>query len=131
MKPCFFRKKTAGFTLIEMLAVVTVIGILISLAGHHNTITLKKARDASLKIELNLLRTAVHQFALDNNGRFPESLQNLSPDYLKKVDLSWNGAESAGSFYYDSSSGLVNLFGLENTESVSARDCSGNLYADY
>ncbi len=119
-----------GFTLIEMLVVVSVIGILVSAAGYHNARVLKNSRDAALRQELNLLRTAIHQYALQHNGRFPETLTELAPDFISRVPEQWRGSNAAGIWYYDSSEGLVTLYGRETAE-VSPVDAGGRNYADY
>lgn len=131
MKSSLIRSSSAGFTLIEMLVVVAVISILISLAGYNNTRVLKKAKDTAVRSELNLVRTAVYQFALDNNGRLPERLEQLSPDYLKSINLSWRGAEASGRYSYDSTTGLVGLVDKNDGAQAELKDFSGQLYADY
>lgn len=124
------RSRT-GFSLIEMLVVISVIGILISLAGHHNTRVLKKAKDASLKLEVNQLRIALHQYALDNFGKFPGSLQELSPDYLKTVSSQWKGAQGAGSYFYNQSDGNVSLYDINGQEPSTEIDAGDNQYGSY
>jgi len=131
MKCLIMRRASTGFTLIEMLVVVAVISVLISLAGYGNTRVLRRAKDAALRAELGAIRTAVYQFALDNNGRLPENLELLSPDYLKSLDLIWRGAEASGKYSYDSTSGLVSLIDQKSQEASYLKDFGGQLYADY
>jgi general secretion pathway protein G len=119
-----------GFTLIEMLVVLSVIGVLITAAGYHNTRVLKKTRDVALMQELSLLRTAVHQYALHHNGRFPQSIVELSPDFIKKVPDSWQGSNAAGTWFYNPAEGLLTLYGPDTAEG-SAVDAGGRKYADY
>ncbi len=122
--------RRSGFTLIEMLVVVSVIGILISAAGYHNARVLKTTKDVALMHELNLLRTAVHQFALHHNGRFPQSIQDLAPDFIKQVPERWRGSNADGEWFYDPVEGLLALYGPETSEK-SAVDNGGRKYADY
>ncbi len=119
-----------GFTLIEMLVVVSVIGILVSVAGYHNARVLKNSKDAALLHELNLMRTAVHQYALAHNGRFPETLQELAPDFISRVPEQWHGSNAAGLWCYDAVEGLVTLYGRDMAE-TSAVDAGGRKYAEY
>lgn len=120
-----------GFSLIEMLVVISVIGILVTLAGHHNTRVLKKAKDASLKLEVSQLRIALHQYALDNFGKFPESLQELSPDYLKSVSPQWKGAQGTGNYFYNQSDGNILLYDISGQELSAEIDAGDNQYGSY
>lgn len=120
----------AAFTLIEMLVVVSVIGLLVAIASYHNVYVLKKAKDAALMNELSLLRTAVHQFALQNNGRFPESLDQLSAVVLRQVPRSWQGSGGQGSYCYNPVDGVVTLYKADD-QSLKTLDAVGKNYADY
>lgn len=123
-------RNKSGFTLIEMLVVVSVIGILVSIAGYYNVKVLKRSKDAALMNELSLLRTAVHQFALQNNGRFPETLEQLSPVPLNQVPNTWKGSNGNGYYCYDPVEGVLSLFKIDD-QAASAVDAGGRKYADY
>ncbi len=124
-------KYKGGFTLIEMLVVVSVLGILVSLAGHHHTRVLRKSQDASVMLELNSLRNAVHQFALDNNGRFPQTLEELKPLHLKNLPAQWRGSSGSGRYYYDPVAGRVELYDESGSSPAGKTDHGGRSYADY
>jgi len=80
-----FRRKAAGFTLIEMLIVFTMIGILVGLALPQYQNALKKARESVLKNSLYELRKLIDQYYTDK-GKYPASLQALvDENYLRKV----------------------------------------------
>lgn len=126
------RQRTAGgFTLIEMLVVISVLGILVSLAGHHHTRVLKKSQDAAILLELNSIRNAVHQFALDNMGRFPSSLEELKPVHVKNVPQQWRGSSASGRYFYNSVEGRVDLYDESGSEPAQQTDLGGKKYADY
>ncbi|EKD82247.1 MAG: hypothetical protein ACD_39C01407G0003 [uncultured bacterium] len=125
------KKNNSGFTLIEMLVVVSVLGILVSLAGHHHTRVLKKSQDASVMIELNCIRNAVHQFALDNMGRFPQTLDELKPAHLKNLPKQWRGSSGSGCYFYDSVEGNVELYDASCSKPAEQTDQGGRKYADY
>ena len=62
-----FTKKHRGFTLIELLVVIAIIGILasivlVSLGGART-----KAKDASVKANMDTMRLAVEMYATGNN----------------------------------------------------------------
>ena len=124
----FSRK---GFTLIEMLVVISVVGILVTLAGYNHTRVLKNAKDTALKRELSELRTAVYRFSLDNSGRFPETLQDLSGDELRNVSLQWQGSMGSGTYHYEPEAGTISLFDPQNQALSAQADQSGIKYGDY
>lgn len=79
------RRRDEGWTLIELLIVVTLIMLLASmtLVQYRNSIT--RAKEATLKSELLIMRDAIDQYYADK-GRYPESLQTLvSEQYLRSV----------------------------------------------
>lgn len=125
------KKTNAGFTLIEMLVVVSVLGILVSLAGHHHTRVLKKSKDAAVMLELNSVRNAIHQFALDNMGRFPKTLDELKPLHLKNLPTHWQGSSASGRYYYDPVEARVDLYDESGAQPADQSDHSGKKYADY
>jgi prepilin-type N-terminal cleavage/methylation domain-containing protein len=60
-----------GFTLIEMLVVITILGILITLAVPNFVKAKDKAFEAQVKVGGNDIRLAVEAFATDENGFYP------------------------------------------------------------
>jgi general secretion pathway protein G len=74
-----------GFTLIEVLVVITLIVVLASLAmpGYQNSV--RRSREAVLKEDLFRMRDAIDQFYADKN-KWPQSLQDLVTEgYLRNV----------------------------------------------
>lgn len=60
-----------GFTLIEMLVVVSVIGVLAALSVVSFTSSQKQARDAKRKSDLKFFQSGLENFANNNNGFYP------------------------------------------------------------
>ena len=90
------RRATSGFTLIELMIVMSLIVVLagIGLAVHANSQT--RAREAVLKEDLFRMRDAIDQYYADKN-EYPESLNALvSEKYLRgiPVDPFTNSAET-------------------------------------
>lgn len=69
MKMRYMRSK--AFTLIELLIVISIIGILSSLAFFGTTSSQKQARDAQRKSDLRQYQTSVENFANKGNSLFP------------------------------------------------------------
>jgi len=80
-------KRSWGFTLIELLMVIAVIGILSSIVIANLSSAREKARDARRKEDLNSIRTALELYANGNNGKYPDSLVSLIPDYFQSEPL--------------------------------------------
>jgi general secretion pathway protein G len=66
----------AGFTLIEILLVVVIIGILAAVAVPKLTGRQKQAKEAAARADVENISTALKLYELDN-GDFPGSLQGL------------------------------------------------------
>ncbi|MDP2915269.1 MAG: type II secretion system protein [Candidatus Aminicenantes bacterium] len=80
-----FRRKSKGFTLIEMVIVFTLIGILVGLALPQYQNAMKKARESVLKETLFVLRKLIDQYYTDKS-KYPDSLQALVDEkYLRKI----------------------------------------------
>jgi general secretion pathway protein G len=74
-----------GFTLIEILIVITIIGILVTLAQPSYNRAVTSAKEASLKENLFILRDRIDQFYADN-GKYPASLNDLvDKPYLRRI----------------------------------------------
>lgn len=64
-------KKFKGFTLIEMLVVVSIIGILAALATVSFSSTQKQARDTQRKSDLKQYQNSLEAYANKSNGLYP------------------------------------------------------------
>jgi general secretion pathway protein G len=81
------RAGERGWTLIELLTVISIILILAAMAlvGYRNSIT--SAREAVLKEDLFRMRDAIDQYYADK-AEYPASLDELvSTQYLREVPL--------------------------------------------
>lgn len=73
-----------GFTLIELIVVVTIVGILAGLALINVRYAQQKAREAALKDNLFQMRKALDNFYADKQ-RYPSTLEELVPGYIRKI----------------------------------------------
>jgi general secretion pathway protein G len=77
------RKRSRGFTLIELMIVISIIFILLSVAAPMYQQQIIHAREAVLREDLFTLRQGIDQFTLDKQ-RAPQSLDELvQAGYLK------------------------------------------------
>jgi general secretion pathway protein G len=81
------RTHEAGFTLLELLVVMTIIGILAAIAVPALRDSPQRAREATLKEDLFALRSVIDQYHGDK-GNYPADLQTLVTDgYIRKIPL--------------------------------------------
>ena len=73
-----------GFSLIELIVVVTIIGILAGAAIAHVRYAQQKAREAVLRDNLYEMRKAIDNFYADKQ-RYPNDLNELVPNYLRSI----------------------------------------------
>jgi general secretion pathway protein G len=74
-----------GFTLIEVLIVVTLLVILASIGMPQYRNSVLRAREAVLREDLWRMRDAIDQYYADKN-KWPQSLQDLVSDgYLREI----------------------------------------------
>ena len=79
------RSLSAGFTLIELMIVISIMLILIAIAVPAYNRSIIHAREAVLKQDLFQLRSLISQYTLDKQ-KAPESLDDLvSAGYLKQI----------------------------------------------
>ena len=76
---------THGFTLLELMIVVSIIGILASLAVPSYQASVVKAKEAALRQDLSTFRDVLDQHKADQ-GKYPPSLSALvSAGYLRGI----------------------------------------------
>ncbi len=81
------RHPTRGFTLIEMMIVISLIIILLGLAIPNYVQSLRRAKEAVLRDDLFTLRTSIDQFTYDKQ-RAPQSLDDLvQAGYLRDIPI--------------------------------------------
>ena len=96
-------RKDAGFTLIEILLVVVIIGILAAVAVPWLGGRVGQSQIAAARAGVGAISTAIDLYETDN-GKLPESLQNL---ITKGSEPNWNGP------YIRKAEGLKDPWGVE------------------
>ena len=81
------RRQDAGFTLMELMIVMAIIGVLMLVAIPSYRAAIKQAREAVLKEDLQVMRAAIDSYTMDKQ-KAPQSLDDLITDgYLRKVPV--------------------------------------------
>jgi general secretion pathway protein G len=79
------RRQDAGFTLVELMIVMAIIGVLAVIAVPSYITAIRHAREAVLKEDLHILRDAIDSYTMDKQ-KAPQSLDDLTQDgYLKTI----------------------------------------------
>lgn len=82
---------SAGFSLAELMVVVVIIALLTTLVVQNVMPRLFQAKGAKAAADITVMRDALDNYAINNNGKYPDSLEALvTPDefgntYLKDV----------------------------------------------
>ena len=78
-------REQLGFTLVELVVVLSIIGILLMLAVPRYATSIKNAREAVLKEDLHVMRAAIDSYTMDKQ-KAPQSLDDLVQEgYLKSI----------------------------------------------
>jgi general secretion pathway protein G len=79
------RKNEAGFTLRELMIVMMIIGVLTTLAIPSFVGAIRNAKEAVLKEDLRVMRSAIDSYTMDKQ-KAPQSLEDLVQEgYLKVI----------------------------------------------
>jgi general secretion pathway protein G len=81
------RQREHGFTLLELIVVIAIIGILATIAMPAMKDVPRRANEAVLKTNLRTMRDVIDQHYGDK-GKYPTSLQSLvDTGYLRKIPM--------------------------------------------
>jgi general secretion pathway protein G len=86
MKAIKQRRRQGGFTLIEILIVVIIIGLIASLVAPNLIGRYERSKEEIAKAQVEMLSSGVMSFKLDMN-RYPTSFDEL----VKSTDAKWRG----------------------------------------
>mgnify|MGYP003112569806 CR=1 FL=1 len=103
------RHARPGFSMIELVAVLVILGLLMAGAAVAIPGQIKRAKIRVTKTSMTTLKVSLNNYITQNNGTAPATLAELIPDYIEKgseVD-SWKNA-----YYYAATPGTDHSFNL-------------------
>ncbi len=111
LQPAGHSRNQGGYSLIELLVVMLVIGILASIAIPSFLSQKDKALGAQAKEVVAMARTAAEALATDNGGSYAK----VEPSELKKVEPALRIASSTTDAYLSSATGSAGEYTLTAT----------------
>jgi len=73
-----------GFTLLEMMIVITILMVLLALGAAHYDLIVVRAREAALRQDISEMDKAIQDYTRDKEAA-PTSLDDLVPLYLGRI----------------------------------------------
>ena len=141
-------KRSKGFTLIELMVVIVILGILSAVIAPRIPQFVNKAKEGRTKGNLATLRSTLNIYYSDNDGWYPivDPSTTLVPKYLKKVpecETVKSGHAKSATFEVDNAIGTDDLgywgYVIDQTDNAwgdcyvecSHTDLSGNQWTSY
>jgi type IV pilus assembly protein PilA len=136
-RPARAVREQDGFTLMEILVVLLIIGILAAIAIPSFTSQTARANDAAAKTQVGTLETTIKAFAMDNSGSFEgatlaklEAIEPTLKDSTTAVAKEVTEATSTGFEIESEAVGSKDVYKLvsvngEVTRSCAPRDAGG------
>ena len=129
------RSGRSGFTMIELMIVMTVITILVSVAVPFYQKSILRSKESVLKNNLFTLRTVIDEYTMDK-GKAPQTLQDLVSDgYLRSVPMDpMTGSDQSWKIIMEDATSSVNQTepGIFDIQSGSDKtSLEGTAYAEW
>ncbi|HKN84085.1 MAG TPA: prepilin-type N-terminal cleavage/methylation domain-containing protein [Pyrinomonadaceae bacterium] len=127
------KVKIAGFTLLELMIVISIIIVLAAVTLPQYQKTIMHTREAVLKEDLRSMRSLIDQFAADK-GRLPQSLDDLvSGGYMREIPVDpFTGQKDWAVTTGEDPNSLQGQTGVTDVHSASAETSTeGTAYSEW
>jgi len=105
MKPKKTNQSNSGFTLLEILVVITIIGFLTAMGMTSYNVTQQRGRDARRKGDISAIQNAFEQYYVVHNSTYPKE-ENEAKTSLQSGSLPVDPKTGAPySYTYDATNG--------------------------
>jgi general secretion pathway protein G len=85
------KKRVSGFTLVELLVVLVILGLLVGLVGPRVMRRIKPAKEKTARVQIANIEQSLQHYYLENDAAYPATLDVLVPEYMESVPLDpWN-----------------------------------------
>ena len=124
--PANYPPRPSGFTLLELMIVISIIIILVSVALPQYQKTIMHTRETILRYDLDTMRKLLDQYAADK-GKLPQSLDELvTSGYMREVpkdpitdNTDWEVKSGDDPYSTEGGSGIIDVHSSSSDVSIS------------
>ena len=96
------KKENNGFTLIELMTVVVILGILVAIAVPNYLAAQERAKVANVKVNMKTMQLVIETYGTDYRGAYPVNITDLRTEGIAK------------SYWREFKNPLTGLMGMNN-----------------